>query len=138
MSLNIMSFMPRRGKNNLFINNCGDDINLLESPGVSPFSRECHPQVTLTQIIHGHLRLYIGDHSIDHFRFDFVRLATARLGKGGSFRCARRNSWIHDAFFSTTRILQSRVATKGNRWKNAARRDRIAYNRRELRWILGR
>lgn len=93
---------------------------------MSPFPRaNVTPQVTLTQIIHGHLRLYIGDHSIDHFRFDFVRLATARLGKGGSFARVETLGFM-TLFFSTTRILQSRVATKGNRWKNVARRDRIA------------
>lgn len=39
------------------------------------------------------------DRGIDHFRFDFVRLATARLGKGGSFRCARQTLGFMTLFF---------------------------------------
>lgn len=131
--------MPRRGKKQFIYQQLRGRYQFVRvSRGVSLFARMSPSGNIDADNSWSFAAVYIGDHSIDHFRFDFVRLATARLGKGGSFRCARRNSWIHDAFFSTTRILQSRVATKGNRWKNAARRDRIAYNCRELRWILGR
>lgn len=87
MTLNGTKCLSCHVAEKLFINDCGNDANLLESLGVTPLSRECHSQVTSTRIIHGHLRLYTRDRSIDHFRFDFVM---ARLRKGGSFRCATK------------------------------------------------
>lgn len=57
------------------------------------------------------IRGCIGD-GIDHFRFDFVRLATARLGKGDAkgqaASVARRYFWIHDAFFPFLSFFFSR------------------------------
>lgn len=69
------------------------------------------------------IRGCIGD-GIDHFRFDFVRLATARLGKGdakGRQLPLRVGTFgFMTLFFRRRASFNPRAATKGNRWKNAA------------------
>lgn len=69
------------------------------------------------------IRGCIGD-DIDHFRFDFVRLATARLGKGDAKSRQlplRADTFGFMTLFLATRILQSPSRDKR---KSVEKRDR--------------
>lgn len=84
-----------------------------------PLLRAGHPQVTQTRIIHGHSRLYRGRYRSLSIRFRAISYGTSRKRWRVSFRCVETFGFM-TLFFSTTRILQSRDATKENQRKNVA------------------